>query len=289
MTPDTDNHKGKGHVGTVANLSLVRRAQLAVIAHIRHTYTDYDALLKQVQYNEARRRVEKPCLDRLIRWRGDDHDAEDMEDVLREVIVIPDDDDDDNDEGPESKESLRIQPGETERDSSVEYISEADMQIRPVDYSNINRTIERGDSYSPELEQEIQYLGRNKIHHGRQGQYDQQTLDRMGTHRQRVYKEALDRRDKYPETPNIFNGDSFTSVVASSRHDKVYPPSQQAQDRDYQPHLIERKEQALGRAPTQTRLVPVPRANGYIADPYSSARNPGYVLEEQVSPVHNVS
>ena len=266
----------------------MRRAQLAVIAHIRHTYTDYDALLKQVPYNEARRRVEKPCLDRLIHWRGDDHDNGDMEDVLREVIVIPDDDDDDNDEGDELKESLRTQPGETGRDSSVEYISEADMQIRPVDYSNINRTIERGDSYSPELEQEIQYLGRNKTHRGRQGQYDQRTLDRMGTHRQRVYKEALDRRKKYPENPNVYNEDSFTRVLANSGHEKVYPPSQQAQYRDYQPHLIEREEQALGRPPLQTRLLHVPRANGYIADSYSSAKDPRYVLEEQVSPVHNV-
>ena len=288
MTPHTDNHKGKGHVGTVANLSLVRRAQLAVIAHIRHTYTDYDALLKQVQYNEARRRVEKPCLDRLIRWRGDDHDTGDMEDVLREVIVIPDDDDD-NDEGDESKESLRTHPGEIERDSSVEYISEADMHIRSVDYSNINRTIDRGDSYSPESEQEIQYLGHNKIHHVRQDHYDQHALDRMGTHRQRVYKEALDRHKKYPETPNVYNGDSFIPVVASSGHDKVYLPSQQAQDQDYQPHLIERMEQALGRAPTQTRLLPAPRVNDYIADPYSRARDPRYVLEGKVSPVHNVN
>lgn len=287
MTPKTDNHKGKGHVGTVANLSLVRRAQLAVIAHIRHTYTDYDALLKQVQYNEARRRVEKPCLDRLIQWRGDDHDTGDMEDVLREVIVIPDDDDDSNDEGNESKESPRIQPGEIERDSSVEYISEADMHIRSVDYSNINRTIERGDSNSPESEQEIQYLGRNKIHHVRRDQYDQHTLDRMGMHRQRVYKEALDRRKKYPEIPNVYNRDSSIPVVASSGHDKVYPPSLQAQDRDYQPHLIERMDQALGRAPIQTRLLPVPRVNGYIADAYSSARDPKYVLEEKVSPVHD--
>lgn len=267
----------------------MRRAQLAVVAHIRHTYTEYDALLKQVQYNEARRRVEKLCLDRLIRWRGDDHDTGDMEDVLREVIVIPDDDDDDNDEGHESKESRRIQPKETERDSSVEYISEADMQIRPVDYSNLSRTTERGDSYSPESEQEIQYLGRNKIYRGRQGQYDQHRLDRMGTHRQKVYKEALDRRKKYPEAPNVYNGDSFIPVVASSGHDKVHPQLQQAQYQDYQPHLIERKEQALGRAPTQTRLLPVPRINGYIADSYSSARDPRYVLEEQVSPVHSIN
>ena len=264
----------------------MRRAQLAVIAHIRHTYTDYDALLRQVQYNEARRRVEKPCLDRLIRWRGDDDDAGDMEDVLREVIVIPDDDEEDNDEGNETKESLRTGPGETERDSSVEYISEADMQIQSVDYSNVNRTVERGDSYSPESDKEIQYLGRNQLRRGRQVQYDQHTLDRMGTHRQRVYEEALDRRRKHPEKPNVYNDHSSLSVFASSGHNVIHPLSQQPQDRDYPSHLTERGEQEVGRAPIQTRLMPVVRPDGHRADPYSNARDLRYVPEEQVSTVH---
>ena len=262
----------------------MRRAQLAVIAHIRHTYTDYDALLKQVQYNEARRRVEKLCLDRLIHWRGDDDDAGDMEDVLREVIVIPDDDEEDTDGGDEIKERLGIRPGETKRDSSVEYISEADMQIQPVDYSSINRTIERGDSYSPESDMEIQYLGCNQLRQGQQVQYDQRTLDRMGTHRQRVYKEALDRRRQHPENLNVHNDNFSIPVFASSGHDEVHLLSQQRQDRNYIFHPTERGDQALGRAPTQSRLIPVARPDGYRADPYSNARDPGYVLEEQVSP-----
>lgn len=282
LTPKANNYKGKGLVGTVANLSLVRRAQLAVIAHIRHTYTDYDALLKQVQYNEARRRVEKPCLDRLIRWRGDDDDDGDMEDVLREVIVIPDDDEEDNDGGDEMKEGLRIGRGESKRESSVEYISEADMQVQPIDYSSTNRTTERGGSYSPESDVEIQYLGRNQLRRGQQVEYDQRTLDRMGIHRQRVYKEALDRRRQHPENPNIRN-DNF----ASSGHDEVYPLSQLWQNRNYMSHPIERGDQALGRAPMQTRLLPVARRNDYRADPYSNARDQEYILEEQVSLVHS--
>ena len=266
----------------------MRRAQLAVIAHIRHTYTEYDALLKQVQYNEARRRVEKLCLDRLIRWRGDDDDAEDMEDVLREVIVIPDDDEDDDNWGHQRKESLRMRPREIERDNSVEYISEADMQVQPVDYSSINRTIERRDSYSTESDQEIQYLGHNQLRHTRQVQYDQPTLDRMGTHRERVYKEALDRRRKHPENLKIHNDDTSLSVHASSGRDRLRPPSQSAENRDYPSHLFEREEEAPGSAPFQARIMPVARPDAYIADPYSSARDSGYLIEEQVSPVHNV-
>lgn len=265
----------------------MRRAQLAVIAHIRHTYTDYDSLLRQVQYNEARRRVEKRCLDRLIRWRGDDDDAGDMDDVLREVIVIPDDDEEEDDEGDEAQENSRMLPQEIERDSSVEYISETDMQIQPVDYSNKNRTIERGDSYSPESDREIQYLGRNQLRHGRQVQYDQHTLDRMGTHRKRVYEEALNRRRKHPENLNVHNNHSSLPVFASSRHDGMRPLLQPTQDRNQPPHLAERGEQTLRPAPDQTLLMPVARLDGYRADTYSNARDPRYVVEEQVSPVHN--
>ena len=259
----------------------MRRAQLAVIAHIRHTYTDYDALLKLVQYNEARRRVEKPCLDRLIRWRGDDDDAEDMDDVLREVIVIPDDDEEDDDAA-ETKESLLRQPEEDERDSSVEYISEADMQVQPVDYSNINRTGGRGDSYSPEPDREIIYLGRKQSRHGRQSQYDQHTVDRMGIHRQRVYEEALDRRRKHPESLDVHN-DGTLSGLRSSGHGEVHPLSQQSQDRHYQPHLNGREEQAQGRAPFNTRLMPV--ADPQL--PFNNIREPRYLFDEQVSRVHS--
>ena len=284
--PNTDDFKGKGLVGTVADLSLVRRAQLAVIAHIRHTYTQYDFLLKQGPYNEARRRVEKPCLDRLIQWRGDDDDAGDMDDVLREVIVIPDDDEED-DKGDETQESLRMRPEESGRDSSVEYISDADMQIQPIDYSTVNQTVERGDSYSPEPDKDIQYLGRDQLRYGRQIQYDQHRLDRMGIHRQRIYEEALDRRRKHPENINANNDHHAPPVFASSGHNSVHPLSHQLQDQNYSPRLAERWEHTLRRAPVQTRLMPVARPDDYSADPYSNAREPRYVLGEQVSPVHN--
>ena len=267
----------------------MRRAQLAVIAHIRHIYTDYDALLKLVQYNEARRRVEKPCLDRLIRWRGDDDDAEDMDDVLREVIVIPDDDDDEDHDGGETNASAQRRPEENERDSSVEYISEADMQIQPVDYSNINRTGGRGESYSPEPDRDIIYLGRKQLRHGRQTQYDQKLLDRMGTHRQRVYEEALDRRRKHPESLDVHNDPSSLSGLGSSGHDEAHSLSQKSQDRHYQPRLIERGEQAQGRAPIHTHPIPVARPDEFRADPYSNIRESGYVLEDGVSQVSNRS
>ena len=84
--------KGKGKVGTAAELTLIRRAQLAVVAHIRHIYTDYDKLIRQTQYRDARNIVEKPTLRKLVEWRGDDEDGKAaLEDIFREVIVISDD------------------------------------------------------------------------------------------------------------------------------------------------------------------------------------------------------
>jgi hypothetical protein len=86
--------KGQGKVGTAVELSLIRRAQLAVVAHIRHVYTFYDKLLRQTHYRDARNAVEKPTLRKLVEWRGDDENGKQvLEDVFREVVVISDDED----------------------------------------------------------------------------------------------------------------------------------------------------------------------------------------------------
>lgn len=97
---------------------MARRAQLAVVAHIRHVYTDYDRLLKVTSFHEARSIVEEPTLAKLVAWRGDDENGKTvLEDVFREVIVISDDDEDsDADEG----ENV---PPTNNRELSVEYVS----------------------------------------------------------------------------------------------------------------------------------------------------------------------
>ena len=87
---------GDGKVGTAPELDPIRRAQLAVVAHIRHNYTSYDRLLRQMPYNEARHAVERDTLTKLLEWRGDeDTTVEDRvrhaaNDILKEVIVISD-------------------------------------------------------------------------------------------------------------------------------------------------------------------------------------------------------
>lgn len=93
--------KGQRKVGTAHELPLVRRAQLSVVAHVRHVYTRYDKLLHTVGYRDARSQVEGPTLKKLIEWRGDDDSTNNgkqvLEDVFREVIVLSDDEDSDDD------------------------------------------------------------------------------------------------------------------------------------------------------------------------------------------------
>ncbi|KAH9845460.1 protein of unknown function DUF2293 [Teratosphaeria destructans] len=107
--------EGTDRIGNILDLSLGRRVQLAVIARIRHIYTDYDRLLRAFEWREARAEVEPECLKKLIEWRGE-NDAEDdetLEEIVRETIVIDDDDDvagqtDDQDSGNVSDTSVEI-------------------------------------------------------------------------------------------------------------------------------------------------------------------------------------
>ncbi|KAK1079031.1 hypothetical protein LTR33_006733 [Friedmanniomyces endolithicus] len=87
--------EGASRVGTNSQLGLPRRVQLATIARIRHTYTDYDHLLRAFEWKEARVMVEPGCLQKLIEWRGENEDQDDdeLEEIVRETIVIDDDDD----------------------------------------------------------------------------------------------------------------------------------------------------------------------------------------------------
>ncbi|KAE8397559.1 hypothetical protein BDV37DRAFT_265403 [Aspergillus pseudonomiae] len=124
--------KGQRKVGTAVELPLARRAQLAVVAHIRHVYTDYDRLLKTTSFHEARSIVEEPTLAKLVEWRGDDENGKTvLEDVFREVIVISDDEDSDT-EGDI--------PQTMDRDYSIEIVSShphaEDLQTKPVYYAN---------------------------------------------------------------------------------------------------------------------------------------------------------
>ena len=123
--PDSDLYRIIKHafqlvdarVGTAPELTLIRRAHLAVVAHIRHNYTSYDKLLRRVQYNEARHQVEKETLEKIVEWRGgEDMSLEDTghaaNDLLKDVIVISDEEESEgeaNDVQPLHQEQVRVE------------------------------------------------------------------------------------------------------------------------------------------------------------------------------------
>ncbi|QUC21892.1 uncharacterized protein UV8b_06133 [Ustilaginoidea virens] len=102
--------KGEQPVGFSDDIPLARRVQLAVLAHIRHSHTRYDDLLKEAGWQAARKAVEELCLDILVKWRGDEETGRDqLDEILREVVIISDSEDGESDDetsdGSSSEES----------------------------------------------------------------------------------------------------------------------------------------------------------------------------------------
>lgn len=137
--PDNDLHqiiktafqKGQKKVGTATELPLIRRAQLSVVAHVRHMYTKYDSLLRRVQWNEARSMVEGPTLRKLVEWRGDDDNGKEaLEDVLREVIVISDDEDSE-----EESNEVRKSPKHSFRRAALSCVNFQQVEVMPINYA----------------------------------------------------------------------------------------------------------------------------------------------------------
>ncbi|KAJ5494758.1 hypothetical protein N7463_010845 [Penicillium fimorum] len=134
--------KGQKKVGTATELPLARRAQLAVVAHVRHVYTDYDRLLKTTSFHEARGVVEHTTLAKVIEWRGDDENGQTvLEDVFREVIVISDDEDS------ESEEDAAASAGH--RNTSVEMLP-SDTRAHEIRCQPINT-----NTLGPDLPREL--------------------------------------------------------------------------------------------------------------------------------------
>lgn len=102
--------QGAGRIGEQKDIPLSRRVQLAVTAHIRHTKTNYDVFLQQMDWADARRLAERGTLDQIKQWRGEGNDDNgEFEEILEEFIVIDDgsDDEDDGQDQEENEAALR--------------------------------------------------------------------------------------------------------------------------------------------------------------------------------------
>ncbi|KAE8379463.1 hypothetical protein BDV26DRAFT_280321 [Aspergillus bertholletiae] len=191
--------KGQRKVGTAVELPLARRAQLAVVAHIRHVYTDYDRLLKATSFHEARSIVEEPTLAKLVEWRGDDENGKTvLEDVFREVIVISDDEDSDT-EGD--------MPQTLDRDYSVEVISShphaEDLQMKPVNYANSAHREHHLENSDEEALSGFHFIpiAPKKPKIDRRGFSRYQAWDRA-IHRYRNAANRADQRERYAGSPS---------------------------------------------------------------------------------------
>ncbi|KAI9753462.1 MAG: hypothetical protein M4579_005146 [Chaenotheca gracillima] len=212
--------KGKNKVGTALGVSLPRRVQLAVLAHIRHVYTKYDKVIKHGNFHEARKQVAQSCADKLLEWRGDDEDGKfsaSNEEILREVIVISDDEDDEDggdqggydieDDDSSSDESIG-------RNSSVEMIDSQpivqELRERPPGNHHGPETLEDaiGDDQpyitDPSLEGGRKYAAQPLRY---SPQREQQRINRRGFHRYKaVYEDdGQDVRSGPPATARPHN------------------------------------------------------------------------------------
>ena len=127
-----------------------------------------------------------------MEWRGEDEDDPNaMEDILREVIVIPDDEEgEDKVVQDEAIAELR-----RNRHDSVEIIDShvliKNMELKPVDYSKQQQSGNRASSSDSDDVQPVTFLGNGQYVIDRK---DSAKNARDGARRQLAWRQALSRR-----------------------------------------------------------------------------------------------
>ncbi|KAL8953310.1 MAG: hypothetical protein Q9222_000834 [Ikaeria aurantiellina] len=194
-------------------MPFIRRVHLAVGAFIRHTYTDYDRLLKSHSYLDARSMVQPVTLDKIIEWRDEKDEPDAVEDILREVIVISDDEEDD-----ELVESHG--KGFDDRENSVEIISTHEgagaVHVQPLDYSVMDKESRFDPATSPEDDWApgVKFIRRVPTPSARI-QVRQNRIDRQKAHRNRVWLDAIKRRRDTQHTVQTSGSKSLGRPQAS--------------------------------------------------------------------------
>ncbi|KAL9611429.1 MAG: hypothetical protein Q9167_003936 [Letrouitia subvulpina] len=185
--PDKDIKRIINRVGTAADQPFLRRVHLAVGAHIRHVYTDYDKLLKNHSFMRARALVQQASIDKMVEWRDDDKDSNEVEDILREVIVISDDEEDEESADTESQR-------EDSREIISNHVFANDLQTRPVDYSAIGDSDTYHRPFSPDDSRASRTAYVRPVRNPYDGSNDNQLLERQQAYRFRIWDDAVIRR-----------------------------------------------------------------------------------------------
>ncbi|KAL8670741.1 MAG: hypothetical protein Q9168_004734 [Polycauliona sp. 1 TL-2023] len=209
--------KGTAKVGTATDQPFIRRVHLAVGAHIRHMYTDYDSLLKVDKHNwlTARAMVQPITLDKIIEWRDEKDEPDAVEDILREVIVIPDDEEDESEDERDSA-----------RQNSVEVVSSREcadnVQVQPFDDGASDEETRRNRLMSPEDDWApgVRFIRRISTPPAERRRH-QDRVDRQHAHRTRVWQEAVSRRKNTAHTGHGF----ATPSMYQPHSQRLAPPN----------------------------------------------------------------
>ena len=253
--------QGKARVGTAAELSLPRRVQLAVVAHIRHVYTDYDKLLKQIPYQQARALAEQPTLDKMAQWRGDDDDDPNaMVSILQDVIIIPDDDDEELNMGtPVGLENRTGRGPHKNPDSGSNNPPVEDFETHTIHYDKPDIHGDRLDS--PEDED----LEAISLGHGQYvlDRYDPSRQEREQARRRRAWEEARGRNRQ----SNVNQQKSISSQpVRYLDSSKAVPFDLPAQSPDQRELLYIDREQHNHKLPDSFKRIGTLDARSQIVD-----------------------
>ena len=222
--------------------------------------------------------VEQQSLDVVAKWIKEVNNTDAYEDILREVIVIPDDDDDD-----EVDISIQDRMQQTSSRDSPEIISRplarGELETRPLDYGARQGSPSRDES--PDPFERGQPLG-----HGQyvMQPYHQDPLktQRIGMRRQQLWEQALDRRIKEPETYRIIREAPREHPPLALRTIEAYHSSNgsphTSQDRDHyaQQHTQATSFQPVSHSKPLLRVATVPF---HISQSQRGALNEGRVTQ----------
>ncbi|KAI8253778.1 hypothetical protein K4K56_008530 [Colletotrichum sp. SAR 10_98] len=219
--------KGELVVGLQQELSLSRRVQLAVLAHIRHNHTRYDELLRETSWHNARRATEQLCLDILVKWRGDDENGRNqLDEILREVVVLSDDsDDEDSGEEPDSDSSAVL----TDRSMNVARVPVPTMRQDRASRSRMSTALPS----HPGSPQAVATPGKkrvNKKHRRRAAKHKERNFSRYEAVANARWSAAMNRQkavsNAQPQEPGVVNGSilEMTSPTSGEDHHPEAPP-----------------------------------------------------------------
>ena len=242
--------------------------QLAVVAHIRHIYTNYDTLLKVGSWQDAREQVEKACLDQLVQWRNDDDDDPNaMEEILREVIILDDDEED------QDQDNCKIAPTNQNhrlRSDSVETIPRYTSLEDQMQSLNCNLS-GRVASEDGELRSNFQPTYDSNQSHVQRFQNISSQLDRISVHHRR-WQEALQRRRMNQVSVLTANKDSMLHHEETRFNSR---PALHLQGRESASHWlgsIDHRGHLQSQRISRSRIVPIFRDDS-IADEAMDTRS----------------